>query len=195
MNEILFQAVEKSINELSEHFAKQPYFHRCEHSLHCELFALLKMQRAISDIEIKLKDGNTEHSSQAIHKEWPESRSKEESRRRGNYDLAIIKNADFYSLDNFLHGRIKPVVAIEIGLDYGNAHLERDQIKLQKSNAERCYIIHFARGKGRQKKVEDTVKSIASAENRSGRLLKIVFVNTKIRKWRLLNMREIQTIA
>ena len=72
-------------------FLERPFLHRVEHSLHAELWSLLKQEPELGG-EWPLKDGRT--LTQLVHKEWPETcpRSLADGleRPRGLFDLAIL---------------------------------------------------------------------------------------------------------
>lgn len=85
--------LETSIDSLLDNFAQHPYIHRCEHSIHCELYAMLTVHRAFQGL-YPLK-GPTAHSTTLIHKEWPETISRLDKKgRRGNFDLVILNPED-----------------------------------------------------------------------------------------------------
>lgn len=135
--------VEEGIDALVRGFIRNPYLHRVEHSLHCELYRLLKANKLFSD-EYPLGRGMT----QCVHKEWPEWRTRpEKGNRRGTYDLAVVSPEALMraSLDDFLDGRIEPLLAVEIGLDYRYDHLRDDDAKLTNSGLRRGYLVHLAR--------------------------------------------------
>jgi hypothetical protein len=51
------KSVEEALKQFKDEFIKSPYLHRCEHSLHCGLYASLKNQELLS-ISVPLNDGN-----------------------------------------------------------------------------------------------------------------------------------------
>jgi hypothetical protein len=87
--------------------------------------------------------------SQSVHKEWPEFLARPENRgRRGNFDLAVLAPhlLEACSFVDFRQGRIRPSVAIEIGLDYSlRDHLALDVAKLKNSGIQNSYVIHLVR--------------------------------------------------
>jgi len=141
------KVVEKSIDRLLDEFIAEPYLHRVEHSLHAQLFNIMKQESILSG-KYALADGQM---TQLIHKEWPETIPRPENgNRRGNFDLAVLDPADIErsSVDEFRDGRITPPIVIEIGLDYyekDNQHLSDDRAKMQNSRIANRYLIHFVR--------------------------------------------------
>jgi hypothetical protein len=175
--------VDSAVNSLVDDFLKHPYRHRVEHSLHCELYMKLTQFDEFNQL---LDFGSFQTST--IHKEWPETiRRPSKGNRRGNFDLAIISpktiNSDPIDIFHFRLGLIEPAVAIELGLDYGLAHLKVDIEKLENSKVKHGYLVHFARPEGEpQDEVEDYVLEIIEKENTGGP--RIAFVN--------INMNEIR---
>ena len=135
--------LESSINNLMHDFIEQPYKHRCEHSLHCELYNMLMKYHALQGI-FQLKD--TDFGTTLLHKEWPETIPRpEKSNRRGNFDIAILnpKSVSRCNIKEFNGGRIKPDFVVEIGLNYGLEHLESDEKKLINSDCKGGYLVHL----------------------------------------------------
>jgi hypothetical protein len=134
--------VEQSIDQLVFEFLRVPYQHRVEHSLHARLFAILSAQPHLSR-ELPLSDGTL---TQPIRKEWPETIASPET-RRGNLDLAILSPALLraHSVEAFRNGNIAAPIVIEMGLDYGAAHLGHDAEKLIQSQVQHGYLVHFTR--------------------------------------------------
>ena len=80
------------------------------------------------------------------------------------------------NINEFRYGRLKPLVAIEVGLNYRLGHLRGDWEKLKRSGVANCYMIHFASWPYRDyKSVEATVKNVMS-EEKSG-CVKIAYVD------------------
>ena len=148
--------VEQSINKLIGEFLQNPYLHRVEHSLHCQLYCHL-----VDSKELGKSEDYGGVLPRRVQKEWPETRPRPRKKnRRGNFDLAILGPAfrpNFQSIDvrNFQLGLIKPGVVIEIGLDYGLEHLKQDQIKMKNSKVRHGYLIHLARPLGDPQKVDE----------------------------------------
>src|SRR5215213_9384506 len=97
--------------------------HRVEHSLHCELYSLLTANRTLGR---PYPLGRSGIHTQLVHKEWPEPTARpEKNGRRGNLDLAVLHPEQLTTtgVEAFTNGRIRPVVAIEIGLNYDLGHL------------------------------------------------------------------------
>jgi hypothetical protein len=136
--------VEEAIDQLVTDFVSAPYMHRVEHSIHCELYRLLKSYPLLAGT-YPLGISN----SQCVHKEWPETVVRpEKGNRRGNFDIAILApevlaNA---AIDEFATGRLRPTIAIEIGLNYNLGHLQDDAAKLVNSGLAHSYLIHLVRG-------------------------------------------------
>ena len=59
--------VEESIDQFVLDFVAFPYLHRVEHSIHCELYRILKSHTLFAST---YPMGS--HISQPVHKEWPE---------------------------------------------------------------------------------------------------------------------------
>ena len=160
--------VEQAINKLIDEFIQNPYLHRVEHSLHCQLYCHLTDSKVLGKIE---DYGGV--SPRRVQKEWPESKPREGHNRRGNSDLAILGPAAQFthqsvSPDNFQLGLIKPGVVIEIGLDYDLDHLEQDEIKLRNSDVRHGYLVHFARPTGEPQnldELEQVIKRLIKEEN------------------------------
>ncbi|HEO65745.1 MAG TPA: hypothetical protein ENI73_07730 [Spirochaetes bacterium] len=138
------EIVEKSIDQFILDFIDFPYLHRVEHSIHCELYNILSNGRLLGN-QYPLGD----HSiSQAVHKEWPEYKPRpEKGNRRGNFDLSILSPEQLKrsTIKDFRYGRIKPFIAMELGLDYKLDHLDQDLYKLKNSEIQYGYLIHLIR--------------------------------------------------
>ena len=140
--------VEQAINKLVDEFIQNPYLHRVEHSLHCQLFCHLIDSKELGQIE-----DYGEVSPRRVQKEWPETTPRDGHNRRGNSDLAVLGpaaqlNHQSVSPDSFQLGLIKPGVVIELGLDYDLNHLKQDEMKLINSDVRHGYLVHFARPTG-----------------------------------------------
>lgn len=137
--------LESSIKSLVDNFVKQPYIHRCEHSIHCELYNMLMGHRGLQGV-YSLGGNDRQYATALIHKEWPETVARpEKNNRRGNFDIAIL-NPDSIAKSNlkdFTKGLIKPDFVIEIGLNYGLDHLSQDDSKLVNSECGNGYLIHL----------------------------------------------------
>lgn len=135
--------VEQAIDQLVLEFVELPYLHRVEHSLHCELYSLLTANRTLGR-PYPLKDGTL---VQLVHKEWPETKIRPGKTGRGNFDLAVLDPVAVSrsTLADFVNGRVDPAVVIEVGLNYGKAHLRGDMAKLDNSAPPRAYLVHLAR--------------------------------------------------
>ncbi len=167
---ILFEGVKKiletSIDSLLDNFAREPYIHRCEHSLHCELYTMLTSHRALQGL---YPIGSSERKASLVHKEWPEPFTRDGHKKRGNVDLAILSDKDLANplesskanevfpsnagymseIDIFTGGYLKPDFIVEIGLNYPFEHLESDYYKLlnsrySKGNGNKeAYLVHL----------------------------------------------------
>lgn len=133
--------VEASIDEFVLDFVALPCLHRVEHSIHCELFRILKSHTLFASAYPM-----GEHISQCVHKEWPEYKSRP-GKRRGNFDISIIAPDDLNSAsyDDFNLGKLRPFAAIELGLNYDLNHLEQDAEKFQNSGIANSYLVHLVR--------------------------------------------------
>ncbi len=159
--------LETSIDSLVDKFIKNPYTHRCEHSLHCELYTMLTSHRTLQGL---YPIGDSGRKTSLVHKEWPEPFLREGKKRRGNVDLSILSVEDLAhplvasetqgllpqnahrmkEEEVFTHGYLKPDFIVEMGLNYEvSKHLDSDQAKLvnsgySKSTKDRAaYLVHF----------------------------------------------------
>lgn len=161
-------AVQGAINRLVDRFVQHPYLHRVEHSLHCELYQLLTEAPLLRE-PITLGP----LIARPVQKEWPESTPRSwKHGRRGNFDLVVLSPADATAgIDAraFLGGYLKPLIAIELGLDYGRKHLEEDDRKIRNSSIRSGYLVHFAREEKRlQSGVREAVEQIIAREATGG---------------------------
>jgi len=137
--------LESSIRSLIDNFAKQPYIHRCEHSIHCELYNMLMGHRGLQGV-YHLSENEHQYATALIHKEWPETVARpEKNNRRGNFDIVILSPASIAksSIEDFTKGLIKPDFVIEIGLNYKLNHLSQDDLKLVNSECDYGCLIHL----------------------------------------------------
>jgi hypothetical protein len=138
------EILETAIDSLVDNFTREPYIHRCEHSIHCELYSMLTVHRALQGLH-RLR-GDAGRSTNLIHKEWPETKPRpEKRRRRGNFDLAILDPEDIpeHTVEDFTAGRIRPAFVVEMGLNYGLDHLKDDDRKLKNSGCCCGYLVHL----------------------------------------------------
>lgn len=144
--------VEHTLEQLAHEVMEFPYLHRREHSLHARLFAMLSGQPHFARL---FPLGNTGAFTQTIHKEWPETTA-EEGHRRGNFDLAILSPVQLKAarIEDFLAGRLPAPIVIEIGLDYGAAHLAEDEEKLLNSEVQYPYLVHIERERYRDPRID-----------------------------------------
>jgi hypothetical protein len=137
--------LEKAINRLIDDFICNPYKHRCEHSIHCELYNMLSAEEALQGLHPFKDDENHEWKTGLIHKEWPELERRDGHRRRGNSDLTILDPNDILKRKRteFTEGRIPPKFVVELGLNYNLDHLKLDDEKLNNSKIEYGYLVHL----------------------------------------------------
>lgn len=139
------EKIDGAVERLIDHFLENPYRHRVEHSLHCDLFRLLEEVDAIRDGRIAIGGGS---ETRLVHKEWPETFVRAQKTGRGNFDLAVLtpfSGGQTVEVERFLGGHIQPYAAFELGLDYDRDHFLNDVTKLRHSRIEAGYVIHFAR--------------------------------------------------
>ena len=140
-------AVDRAITTLVEQFLEDPYLHRVEHSLHTLLHALLKQEPHLSGV---FDLATQPHRTQLVHKEWSETRAELGATGalvKGNFDIGVLSPAQIgtATLKQFRAGRIDAPLAIEVGLDYGCDHLEKDAAKLVHSEVPVPYLLHLSR--------------------------------------------------
>ena len=136
--------LETAIDSLIDNFLAEPYIHRCEHSIHCELYNMLSVHRVLQGL-YPFRNGEV-YKTSLIHKEWPETIARpEKNGRRGNFDIAILEPdmIQKYTLGDFYLGRIPPAFVVELGLNYKLNHLASDYEKLKNSNVNQGYLIHL----------------------------------------------------
>ncbi len=139
-------AVERTITTAVEQFIQDPYLHRVEHSLHAELYRLLKQEPILAQ-PARLRTGEL---TQLVHKEWPETHPRQKEGAfgpRGLFDLAVLAPVQVQraSLEQFRSGRVAAPIVIEVGLDYGLRHLQQDQAKVLNSRVRAPYLLHLSR--------------------------------------------------
>lgn len=141
--------VQRAIDQLVLDFVEFPYLHRVEHSIHCELFRILKSHTAFATT---YPMGHL--STQVVHKEWP----RRGVSSGGNIDLCIHSPDDLLqcTYSDFREGHLRPAIGIEIGLDYKFGHLRKDETKLIASECRKCFLVHLVR--------EDITDNFSSVE-------------------------------
>ena len=154
-HETVKNILETAIDCLIDNFVKEPYIHRCEHSMHCELFNMLSVHRALQGL---YPINKTKYKTTLIHKEWPETNPRKDKegkiKIRGNFDLAIldpteIKNCKVNSeLKAFSDGLIPPAFVVEMGLNYDLTHLKDDYDKLTNSKCTNYGLDHYGKCSG-----------------------------------------------
>ncbi len=140
-NNTVKEILETAIDSLIDNFIKEPYIHRCEHSIHCELYTMLSVHRVLQGLYC-LREEN--RKTTIIHKEWPEKIPRPKH-RRGNFDLAILNPEimSSHSISDFCKGRIPPAFVVEMGLNYKLDHLVGDAAKLKNSKCKHGYLVHL----------------------------------------------------
>jgi hypothetical protein len=141
---VAVEKVEQAVDLLVDDFAEHPYRHRVEHSLHLQLYRALADHR---QFDVLAPIGTSSLHAGLIHKEWPETLPGRDADRRGLFDLAVLAPSQLAqaSIDQFRQGRIHAPIVVEVGLDYGRAHLEQDLEKLRNSDVPHAYVVHFSR--------------------------------------------------
>ncbi|MFD0482343.1 hypothetical protein ACFQ46_07040 [Kineococcus sp. GCM10028916] len=137
--------VELALRALVNGFLANPYLHRVEHSLHAELFSLLKEHELLAARQTLSGEKLT---TQLVHKEWPETHPQpHKGGGRGLFDLVVLAPTQLAraSRPQFRDGRIEAPIVIELGLDYGLAHLKGDYGKFWNSRVRHPYLVHLAR--------------------------------------------------
>jgi len=129
--------IDQTINQIVLEFIDFPYLHRSADSIHCEFFRVLASHRALNHTYPIGK-----WSSQPLHGGWPCNPA---DLTAGNLDLCIFSPTllRISSVEDFREGRIRPVLAIEIGLDDDLVHLKHRLEKLQHNG--QGYLIHLVR--------------------------------------------------
>jgi hypothetical protein len=129
--------IDQTINQIVLEFTDFPYLHRSADSIHCEFFRVLASHRVLNHTYPLDK-----WSSQPLHKGWPYNPT---DLTAGNLDLCIFSPTllRISSAEDFREGRIRPTLAIEIGLDNDLEHLKHSAEKLQHNG--QGYLIHLVR--------------------------------------------------
>jgi hypothetical protein len=129
--------IEQIINQIILEFIDFPYLHRVADSIHCEFFRVLASHRALNHTYPMGK-----WSSQPLHKGWPCNSAELTD---CYLDLCVFSPTllRISSVEDFREGRIRPVLAIEIGLDDDLIRLKRRAEKLQHNG--QGYLIHLVR--------------------------------------------------
>ena len=156
-------SVEKAIDAVVEEFIKHPYLHRVEHSFHVRVIEQLKQEPALNQRAVIAGE-----EIELIHKEWPEALGAD-GQRRGNFDIAILSPAQCAALpapalSDYAEGLLPAPVVIEIGLNYGESHLENDIEKLIRSKPKHGYLLHLLRESAcDERKLAELVANAAAA--------------------------------
>jgi hypothetical protein len=137
-------AVEAAINELIKEFVEEPFLHRVEHSLHIRLYELIAQHPSFQG---RFQIGKSQHSTQLVHKEWPETVPRKDKNGRGNFDLAILSRNQLATAElwQFDGGHIEAAIVIEVGLNYDYKHLYGDHEKLLSSSVKAGYLVDLRR--------------------------------------------------
>ena len=112
--------VEHAIDQLVLEFVELPSLHRVEHSLHCELYSLLTANRTLGR-PYPLADGTL---TQLVHKEWPETVVRPRKLVAGNSTWSCSTRWHWLRPGSPSSRLVKPSIAIEIGLNYEQQHLQ-----------------------------------------------------------------------
>lgn len=130
--------VSKAIDQLVLDFIEFPYLHRGEHSIHCELFRILKSHTVFATTYPM-----GQRQTQCVHKEWP----RRGTSAGGHIDLCILSPDDLKSCSyrDFQFGHLRPAIGIEMGLDNDLGHLLDDETKLLASESRTCFLVHLVR--------------------------------------------------
>jgi hypothetical protein len=162
-------AAEQAITELMEEFKLHPFTHRCEHSLHVELYQILRKREPLSD---EHEIGETGFKTRLVHKEWPSTESIAldglTKPKRQSYDIGVLSPSALLNIstEDFRHGIPAATIAIELGLDYGYKHLHGDIKKLVHNNVKHAYIVHFSRVRTRQSlAIEELIRETTETTN------------------------------
>jgi len=144
-------SVERCITRLFDDFVRDPFTHRVEHSLHLDLYHLLRNEVPLQGMK---RIGDSPYRTRLVHKEWPSITPvalRGTAERRQSYDIAVLdpQAVRDASLDRFIHGRIDAAIAIELGLDYSLDHLQGDLRKLTTNPVSHRYVVHFSRKRSR----------------------------------------------
>ncbi|MGF1634922.1 MAG: hypothetical protein ACFCVE_13800 [Phycisphaerae bacterium] len=176
-----------TINNVVVSFVKDPYLHRVEHSIHCDLYNAL-----LSQFPEPLEGGD--FKSRLVHKEWPETFARAGMRGRGNFDLAVLSpsvNEQRPNRLDFSAGRIAAACAVEVGLNYDVTHLLADEEKLRSSAPPLGILVHLARPEGHsQDGVEEVVDRLIEAERSSDVLIAWACVQRGRTRYRLIGKAE-----
>lgn len=154
--------LDKCVNDFLDDFLARPYKHRSEHSIHIDLFNRLSHVPGIADKCVNIADAYT---SPLVHKEWPEPRPIGGAIRRGSHDIAVLRpcRAD---IDQFRFGLIEPYAALEVGLNSGLGHFEKDIFTLHYANLAASYVVHLSRAEATdQEFIIEKTKQLVSADH------------------------------
>lgn len=130
--------VSRAIDQLVLDFVEFPYLYRTEHSLHCELFRILKSHTMFATTYPM-----NHRQTQCVHKEW----SRRGTSAGGHIDLCVLAPDDLKccSFRDFREGHLRPAIAIELGVDYSLKHLRDDERKVIASESRVCFLVHLVR--------------------------------------------------
>ena len=146
------------VNRFISEFARMPFRHRVEHSVHCELFTILN--DAFGNLRIQIA-GNKQTG--LVHKEWPEPKLFGRRTRKGSMDIAVLPPTnETVELEAFQKGLVKPVAGFELGLNYGIEHFEKDLATLRNAELDHSYLIHLTHSEHNQDEVIDMINGLPS---------------------------------
>lgn len=83
INEVI-SVIDLVINKFVELFSENPYLHRCESSIHCELYNMLINEEILNEFG---EVGG--YKIRLVHKEWPEYLAREDKGERGKQTLPL----------------------------------------------------------------------------------------------------------
>lgn len=164
------EQVNNAIKNFCGNFIKNPYLHRCEHSLHVSLYNELIEQCS----EKFICNNGEKYETNYIHKEFPGRKKTDTSTNklvdRTQIDIVILaKKQQTDSVKNFLEGNFDIDYSFELSLEYGIRHLCWDIFKFitgsNKSIDHKNYIIHLYHKKHSNKYFDENKEMIMLNHN------------------------------
>ena len=188
------EEVDDAIDTFIDEFIDFPYLHRAEHSIHTQLFHIM-MNTKYNFLSKKFPMANGKTETLLVHKEWPWPIIN--NSRRTTFDFAVLtpdylKN-ECATISKFKKGHSCPPIIIEIGMDYGFAHLKKDKGKLDLfvNHNYYGYLIHLYRRGRRKDDVEDFIKDTSSSNNGGTIEIAYVLVTDKITRYKKIKDKSI----
>ncbi len=195
-HDLLIQAVESSINELTMHFLNNPYFFYNESDVNCHLFNIIFQKFQSSGLNNSIETADKRYSI-LLHKEYPTKTrymknkksgqlQKVERGTKGHFDLCVwnpelMNKRKFRAESDSQEQEIK--IAIEIILVDNNYHaqtalnhLKRDLMKLSdpENKVELGFMLFFARNWENQEDFKKLAKEqLTLKENTKTRYIEI----------------------